>query len=134
MNLVAIAKERCANWNDSDGTCIGWSPEMLRQELVTINGKSIIKGLVKPLDHCRLKDGERCEYFERVVLPGLPRQEREKIGLPYVVNKDVKDAKNDPPVPLVKNFLGSKKSKKQKDLSKEAKTAPTRPRGSNDER
>jgi hypothetical protein len=71
MNLVQIAKERCANWDTPSGRCFGISAEVLRGE----------PGRVQPLDHCRLNDGERCAYFERCVLPGIPKATR--ITIPF---------------------------------------------------
>ena len=69
MNLIRIAKERCANWDNSTGRCFGISAEVLRGE----------PGRVQALDHCKLKDGERCSYFERCVLPGIPKADRAKM-------------------------------------------------------
>jgi hypothetical protein len=57
MNLVQVAKEHCANWDD--GKCFGWSVEAL---------KNAGQGYIKVLDQCCLKDGHPCDYFERCVL------------------------------------------------------------------
>jgi hypothetical protein len=119
MNLVQIAKERCANWNDSNGRCFGISAEVLRGE----------PGTIKALDHCKLKDGERCSYFERCVLPGIPKQERanihyglelEKVAILAQRNQQVSEAKSP------SRTDGVKKSKTTKQLLKTKEYVKTR--------
>ena len=112
MNLIQIAKERCSNWNDSNGRCFGWSPEVLRGEAGTIQAR----------DHCRLKDGERCDFFERCVLPGLPRQDRAKMGEFALENKGVKRVQNASPSPSIEKLSQSQMYKKRKKLRAQVKT------------
>lgn len=100
MNLLALAKERCANWNDSNGRCFGWPVMYL------LGGK---KGVIEERDHCKLKDGEPCEYFERCVLTPMSKKEdpdaffhyRQKLesnmpktGIFAIENKALKTAKS----------------------------------------
>jgi hypothetical protein len=73
MNLVQVAKERCANWNDSNGRCFGISVEHM------LNGH----GPIESRDYCKLKDGEPCEYFERCVLSRMAKKEDKEVLFHY---------------------------------------------------
>ena len=54
MNLLLLAKEHCANWDPSYNRCCFAGPKFTE---------------------CLLKDGERCGYFERAVLPHIAKTE-----------------------------------------------------------
>jgi hypothetical protein len=54
MNLVLLAKEHCANWDPTYDRCCFAGPKF---------------------SECLLKDGERCGYFERAVLPWIAKSE-----------------------------------------------------------
>jgi hypothetical protein len=112
MNLVQIAKDRCANWNDSNGRCFGISAEVLRGE----------PGMVKALDHCKLKDGERCTYFERCVLPGIPKQDRGNIHYGLEVEKLALSAQRNQQVSAAKSPSGTDGIKKPKTPKKSLTT------------
>lgn len=67
---LQFAKDECANYNDSNGSCLGVTADSLLP-------KPNRKPRACPLPRCVLVDGERCDYFERIVLPlaerGIPR-------------------------------------------------------------
>ena len=102
---------------------MGISAEVLRGE----------SGRVQPLDHCRLKDGERCAYFERCVLPGIPKKDRgtfhygvelEKMAILAQRNQQVTEAKSPT------RTVGIKKSKSPKKLLKTGPACGLLARGS----
>lgn len=116
MNLVQIAKERCANWDDPSGRCFGWSVEKL-----------LGFGPVHGLDHCKLKDGLPCDYFERCVMPGIPKKERgyihyglelSKLALLAQGNQQLKEAMGGFPSNAMGKAKAPKKSLKIKDYVK----------------
>jgi hypothetical protein len=79
-------------------------------------------GQVHALDHCRLKDGERCSYFERCVFPGITRQDRAKIGEFALENKGVAGGISAGPSPSIKKLSQSQIYKKRKKLRAQVKT------------
>ena len=68
MTPLQFAKDECANFNDSNGACLGVTADSLRQEPKNMRAY--------PRPRCVLADGDRCDYFERIVLPlaerGIP--------------------------------------------------------------
>jgi hypothetical protein len=61
-----FAKDECANFNDSNGSCLGLTADSLRPQ-------PGIQMRARPLPRCVLADGQRCDYFERIVLPMAER-------------------------------------------------------------
>ena len=60
MSPLQIAKAECANFHGDDG-CLGFPVECMTSDQPT---------MAAPLDRCKLaKAGERCAYFECVVIP-----------------------------------------------------------------
>lgn len=58
---LTMAKDECANFNDSNSSCLGVTADSLRQEPKNVRAH--------PRSRCLLADGGRCDYFERIVLP-----------------------------------------------------------------
>lgn len=59
---LSMARDECANFNESNGSCFGVTVESLAP-------KPGQPARAKPLARCLLASGERCGYFERAVLP-----------------------------------------------------------------
>jgi len=60
MTPLELARDECANYNQ--GACLGVSPDSLYQ-------RPGHRPSAQPLEHCLIHVGQRCPYFERVVLP-----------------------------------------------------------------
>ena len=60
MTDIAFAAAECGNMTSDDG-CLGLLADMLIDD--------DRRKTVSPLDQCLLIAGERCAYFERVILP-----------------------------------------------------------------
>ena len=72
--------------------------------------------------YCKLKDGERCAYFERCVLPGVPKQNRQKSVDLYLENKGLTRAVLQDLRKTTRTEEIEKTFKKQKDLRAHVKS------------
>lgn len=77
MTPLQLARDECANFNRNG--CLGIRPESLF-------GRTLPS---MPLQSCRLMTSERCDYFEKLVLPLSPEVSDEYFGARGLIPKKI---------------------------------------------